>query len=266
MQFRKKPVTIEAWPWHPGKQGGAKLPDWLQTAFDEEVIVHGTNDTLLIETLEGVMTVSPDDWIIQGVQGELYPCKPDIFLDTYEPTMGIDMVTPEDDPDEDTAPGDIKEALMVEGHTGSLYWWPVHEDDDLGAVIDDLQEPCDIDGDNDWVVVTATNQREAFTKIAEYYNNQDNFPSEFQDAIDQANDEHVGAVSPDALLQLARGNWVRNSQHLIHEVTHDQDNGLDAVIAALPKEYPTDTEIEQYLGDTFDYWYKLANNRGDITL
>jgi hypothetical protein len=38
-----------------------------------------------IETLEGTMTATPGDWIICGVQGELYPCKPDIFEATYEP-------------------------------------------------------------------------------------------------------------------------------------------------------------------------------------
>ena len=43
------------------------------------------NDPLLIKTLEGDLTVSPDDWIIQGVKGEIYPCKPDIFAATYEP-------------------------------------------------------------------------------------------------------------------------------------------------------------------------------------
>lgn len=263
MQFHKKPVTIEAW--HYVQDNPEGLPIWLKQAFDEETVVHGDYGTLLIETLEGVMTVSPDDWIIQGVQGELYPCKPDIFVDTYEPTLGIDLVSVDDDIEEDMVHGDVKVALMVEGHTGDLYWYPVYEDDDMEAVIDDLQEPCEVDGDNDWVVVTARDQREAFIKVAEYYNNQDNFPSELQDAIDQANDEHVGTDNPDALLQIARGNWVRNSQYIINEVTHDQGNGLDDVIAALPKEYPTDADIEQYLGDTFDHWYKLAHNRGEIT-
>ena len=44
----------------------------------------GTLD-LHIETLEGTLHVSPDDWVIRGVQGEFYPCKPDIFEQTYEP-------------------------------------------------------------------------------------------------------------------------------------------------------------------------------------
>lgn len=57
VKYRKKPVVIDAY----------------QT--DEEVI---------IETLEGTMKANPGDWIIKGVQGELYPCKPDIFEQTYE--------------------------------------------------------------------------------------------------------------------------------------------------------------------------------------
>ena len=44
-----------------------------------------TNNGLVqIATLEGVMTANPNDWIIQGVKGEIYPCKPDIFQATYE--------------------------------------------------------------------------------------------------------------------------------------------------------------------------------------
>lgn len=62
------------------------LPDWLWKAL-EDGTAHYTNgaDPLILETLEGPLTVSPGDWIIQGVKGELYPCKPDIFATTYEP-------------------------------------------------------------------------------------------------------------------------------------------------------------------------------------
>jgi hypothetical protein len=44
-------------------------------------------ETLVIHTLEGSMTASPSDWVIRGVQGECYPCKPDIFAMTYEPMI-----------------------------------------------------------------------------------------------------------------------------------------------------------------------------------
>lgn len=58
MKYRKKPVVIEAWQ---------------------------TNEAVVIETLEGTMRADPGDWIITGVKGEVYPCKPDIFEATYEP-------------------------------------------------------------------------------------------------------------------------------------------------------------------------------------
>lgn len=77
MKFRKKPVVIEA------KQ-------FVQIA-DGSTLCHwcgGTNDIspveIQIRTLEGVMTAVLGDWIIQGVKGEFYPCKPDIFEATYD--------------------------------------------------------------------------------------------------------------------------------------------------------------------------------------
>lgn len=50
-----------------------------------EVSQEFTSDTCQIKTLEGVMTADKGDWIIKGVKGEFYPCKPDIFEATYEP-------------------------------------------------------------------------------------------------------------------------------------------------------------------------------------
>lgn len=87
MKYRKKPVVIEAiqlcalgspdvaWEWAKIRSG------------DRKVALHqdGKKWFILIETLEGTMRADQDDWIIQGVQGELYPCKPDIFEATYEP-------------------------------------------------------------------------------------------------------------------------------------------------------------------------------------
>lgn len=90
MKFRKKPVEIEAvraadahtsaaTAWH-------ELPGWLRDACDRgEVLFLNGPPRIEIVTLEGTMTAQPGDWIIRGVQGELYPCKPDIFEATYEP-------------------------------------------------------------------------------------------------------------------------------------------------------------------------------------
>ncbi len=90
-RFRKKPVVIEAWHWlFNNKQ--EKDPVWIITAlgkwpdmggiaFDPD---HPDGPRIAIATLEGVMVAIPKDYIIQGVKGELYACKPDIFKMTYE--------------------------------------------------------------------------------------------------------------------------------------------------------------------------------------
>ena len=85
MRYRKKPVVVAAWQWD-GKGFDGKAPGWVLDYKD----VHSRqvrlqqDGTLAVPTLEGVMTANTGDWIIQGVKGELYPCKPDIFEATYE--------------------------------------------------------------------------------------------------------------------------------------------------------------------------------------
>lgn len=61
----------------------AVIPRWLIDACNDGTIIVRDKDTF-IKTLEGEMKVNDGDWIIQGVKGELYPCKPDIFEATYE--------------------------------------------------------------------------------------------------------------------------------------------------------------------------------------
>lgn len=94
LKFRKKPVVIEAFQMTEGRRGSnADWPGWMHQAWqlDREApgslypTEEGTGDgTLSIGTLEGPLLVSLGDWIIRGVKGELYPCKPDIFEATYE--------------------------------------------------------------------------------------------------------------------------------------------------------------------------------------
>lgn len=86
-KFRKRPVVIEAIQW----LGPVINADYL-TAFDDWMVANQGDrkcrykgNTIIIPTLEGDHTASPGDWIIRGVAGELYPCKPDIFAQTYEP-------------------------------------------------------------------------------------------------------------------------------------------------------------------------------------
>ena len=77
MKFRKKPVVIDAWLWT-----GNVVDSFVN--FCPTGAYLGENQSLLIPTLEGVMTANKGDWIIKGVNGEFYPCKPDIFEKTYE--------------------------------------------------------------------------------------------------------------------------------------------------------------------------------------
>jgi len=79
-KFRKKPVEIEARLYT--RDNWVEIANWLR---ESDVRVAGSSDgRLFIPTLEGDMAASPGDWIIRGVQGEFYPCKPDIFEQTYE--------------------------------------------------------------------------------------------------------------------------------------------------------------------------------------
>ncbi|CCB64440.1 hypothetical protein [Hyphomicrobium sp. MC1] len=92
MKYRKKPVVIEAWQFtFPAPVGS--LPSWLAAAMENQRAWLGqrgdNNQTcMIIRTLEGDHRADLNDWIIRGVKGELYPCKPDIFEATYEPVEG----------------------------------------------------------------------------------------------------------------------------------------------------------------------------------
>jgi hypothetical protein len=87
-KFRKKPVIIEAIQWN-----GSNFDEIMnfmkefhghKLAYEDAEELAKQTGTLHINTLEGVMTATKGDWIIQGVQREFYPCKPDIFEKTYE--------------------------------------------------------------------------------------------------------------------------------------------------------------------------------------
>ena len=105
-KYRKKPVVIEAWEWLlngslpddnsiPISQDNPMLSEGEIVRYFRRPDVPGTQhckhcDITMhyhgwIDTLEGGHIVCPGDWIIKGVAGEFYPCKPDIFAQTYEP-------------------------------------------------------------------------------------------------------------------------------------------------------------------------------------
>ncbi len=72
MKYRKKPVVIEAF-----RFGLDKFPEWFKQDWIFE-------DEIIIETLEGNMKAVVGDYIIKGIAGEIYPCKSEIFLASYE--------------------------------------------------------------------------------------------------------------------------------------------------------------------------------------
>lgn len=101
MKFRKKPVVIEAFRWTGGPDQ-TEDPVWMIDALKRGEATRGSGDLaagdarfirdtegrvycIAIETLEGTVRAQVGDYIIKGVKGEIYPCKPDIFEATYDP-------------------------------------------------------------------------------------------------------------------------------------------------------------------------------------
>jgi hypothetical protein len=80
MKYRKKPVIVEAKQWDGSKKSATELLHWIFPDIEED----SEANELTIDTLEGKMRVSPGDFVIKGIKGEFYPCKPDIFNATYE--------------------------------------------------------------------------------------------------------------------------------------------------------------------------------------
>lgn len=95
-RLRKKPVVIEAMQALGTPESNREIIDWTRgsrtpASMDKRPPARlggGDEPWLSIATLEGAHWVTPGDWIIRGVAGEFYPCKPDIFAATYEPADG----------------------------------------------------------------------------------------------------------------------------------------------------------------------------------
>lgn len=93
-RYVKKPVVIDAVQWDGTEVAADALVGQIKAgggdAHYDVVSTAAPSDgqwerRLLIRTLEGWLIASPGDWIIRGIKGEFYPCKPDIFAQTYEP-------------------------------------------------------------------------------------------------------------------------------------------------------------------------------------
>jgi len=94
-RYRKKPVVIEAMHWDGSISSIRSICEWANDEADEPSVDYLTRPDadgpphlvafdVMCHTLEGPLNISPGDWIFTGVQGENYPCKPDIFAATYE--------------------------------------------------------------------------------------------------------------------------------------------------------------------------------------
>lgn len=84
-KYREGLVIVDAYRLpERGEDVPESFHDWCNEV-DFHNFESGRDETLLIPTLEGVMEAQPGDWIIKGVEGEFYPCKPSIFEATYEP-------------------------------------------------------------------------------------------------------------------------------------------------------------------------------------
>jgi hypothetical protein len=85
-KYRKKPVVIEAVQWDGSKI--SEITDWVREAINKQPGTTGSivkvGSTVNIGTLEGTTVASPGDFIIKGVNDEIYACKPEIFEKTYE--------------------------------------------------------------------------------------------------------------------------------------------------------------------------------------
>lgn len=95
MKFQKKPVVIEAFQYDGdfmNSKGKYYVPDWAVKAYERGALFYGTYRSgdkelpgaFFVKTLEGDMHVNVGDYLILGVADEIYPCKPDIFYQTYE--------------------------------------------------------------------------------------------------------------------------------------------------------------------------------------
>lgn len=147
MKFRKKPIIIEAIQWNGNSNKreidlfvGKELKAELES---ETAYVAGKGAplfSLIIETLEGNHKAMPNDWIIKGIKGEFYPCKPDIFDKTYEPAQS--MTAPDGFERLKRESNALQQCLY--GLNGALddYWNSKHRGESQIKKINDWQQIC----------------------------------------------------------------------------------------------------------------------------
>lgn len=89
MMYQKKPIVVEARHFDGTDKSLKELCEWADT-----YCVVNEEGQFVVNTVEGPLHVSVGDWVIKGIKGEFYPCKPDIFEMTYEWADGMDLNEP----------------------------------------------------------------------------------------------------------------------------------------------------------------------------
>lgn len=135
-QYRKKPVVIEAMKFTGSVASAKAIGDWTLPI----PIGYGSLPrTIRIPTLEGLMTAQAGDYIIKGITGEFYPCKPDIFLQSYEQVS--DLLTEDSNANKDAADaprGTIRDILEAYYPEYTLITAPINPPHVLGVVMNDI--------------------------------------------------------------------------------------------------------------------------------
>jgi hypothetical protein len=130
-RFRKKPVEVEAMRWDGSLESIRAICEWVNSPDrdDDPTISYLTNNNqpygVVVWTLEGEMKVAPGDWIIRGVKGEFYSCKPGIFALTYESALAASPLVEENE-ELATRITELERLLLEAAHRGPLSssgWW-----------------------------------------------------------------------------------------------------------------------------------------------
>jgi hypothetical protein len=168
MKYTKRPIEVEAISFEElvelGKKseefaGIIKAPEIMPWSFQYKghSITHETDECYLIPTLEGTMKITPEDMLLTGVRGEIYPCKKDIFIETYEP-----VIVPSENTEDIKASVSPERTQHVLHSKGSYYIGdPKHVSDMLGEEDFDTGDFARFLFDSGCVVVWGTGDSEA---------------------------------------------------------------------------------------------------------
>lgn len=90
MRYRNKAIEIEAFQYDGdlmNSKGEYYVPDWAVKSYEKNILFYGTDGELFVKSLGEIYYIAMGDYVIRGIEGELYPCNPKIFERTYEPII-----------------------------------------------------------------------------------------------------------------------------------------------------------------------------------